>query len=469
VTTTILRPAERLDRRGRSRIDYRAIASLAAPLMANSAIQAILNLTDTWFVSRLSTTATAAMSAVYWVVLCAIILIGGVSMGVQTFAAQAEGAGRHARASQACWAGIYASLLSVPIFVGIGFLGSPLLDALHLDAEVKRLALAFWWPRLVVGGPLGLLVWSLTSFFNGIGKSRLTFAVTVVMGLANIPFNQFFMFGLGLGIAGSAWGTIAAEFAALLLAMPLFLGADMRRRYRSHLTWRRAQVWRQFRLGLPMGFVITADLAGLALFQLMLVSASNAAGAATQIVMMLTSLAYMPGIGIALAGTTLVGQSIGAGDRDWARRVGNAIISLAMGFMGLIGLLLGIGSHWLLPMFVNPADPHGAAVIALGVPILWLAACYQAFDGLNLGASFCLRGAGDVRIPAVMVAVLSWGLLVPVSHMVVFAPGQGWVRALPAFGYGAIGGWFVSVAYVVALGTSLWLRWRSGAWRQARL
>ncbi len=463
------RPAQRIDAAGRAHVDYRAVWALAGPLMANSAVQAVLNLTDTWFVGRLSTTATAAMSAIYWIVLCSIILLGGVGMAVQTFAAQAHGAGRYARASQATWSGVYASLLSVPIFVAIGFLGAPLLRALHLDPEVQRLALAYWWPRLVAGGPLALLVWSLTSFFNGISRSRLTLVVTAVMALANVPLNQFFMFTVGLGIAGSAWGTVAAEAMALVVALALFVGPRLRHRYRPHLTWRRTAILRQFVVGLPMGLGITADLLGLAVFQLMLVSVSNVAGAATQIVMMLTSIAYMPGLGLGMAATTLVGQSIGAGDLDWARRIGNALIRLAMAFMGIIGLVLALASPWLLPLFVNYADPNAPAVVALGAPLIWLAACYQVFDGLNFGANFALRGAGDVRVPALYITVLSWGLWVPLAHSVTFAAGAGWVHFLPQFGYGAIGGWTASVGYVVLLGTGLWLRWRSGAWRRMRL
>ena len=69
-------------------------------------------------------------------------------------------------------------------------------------------------------------------------------------------------------------------------------------------------------LGVPMGLLPAADLIGLALFQLMQAAQGTIAGAATQIAMMMTSLAYMPAVGIAIAGTTLVGQSIGAGDRD---------------------------------------------------------------------------------------------------------------------------------------------------------
>ena len=469
MTATAELPAQRRDAAGVAQVDYRAIWRLAGPLMANSAIQAVLNLTDTWFVSRLSTTATAAMAAIYWVVLCTIVLLGGIGMATQTLAAQAQGARRYARASQAAWSGVYGALLSVPLFVAVGFLGRPLLELLALDPETQRLALEYWWPRLVAGGPLGLVIWSLTGFFNGIGRSRLTLAVTALMALTNVPFNQLFIFDLGLGIAGSAWGTVAAEIAGLGLALALFLAPRARRQHRSHRTWRRPAIWRQVALGLPMGMSITADLLGLALFQLMLVSVGTVAGAATQIVMMLTSLCYLPGIGIAMAGTTLVGQSIGAGELDWARRVGNAIIRLAMAFMGLVGLALGLGHRWLLPLFVNAADPHAAEVVALGAPLLWLAAGYQLFDGLNLGASFCLRGAGDVRVPVLIVSFLSWGLWVPLTHIVTFAPGAGWVHFLPQLGYGAVGGWAVSVGYVVALGTSLWLRWRSGAWRRMRL
>ena len=462
-------PAWRPDAVGGGRVDYAAVWRLAGPLMANSAIQAVLNLTDTWFVSRLSTTATAAMGATYWIVLSAIILLGGVAMATQTFAAQAHGARRLARASQAAWSGMYAAALSLPLFAAIGFLGAPLLAMLDLNDEVRQLALAYWWPRLVVAGPLGLLVWALTGFFNGIGRSRQTLLVTAVMGIANVPFNQFFIFNCRLGIAGAAWGTAAAEVVGLALALALFFAAPLRLAYRSHLSWRRTAIRRQFALGLPMGLSTTADLAGLALFQLMLVRFSTSAGAATQIAMMLTSVAYLPGLGIGLAGMTLVGQSIGAGDRDWAERVGNAIVRLSMLFMGIIGIVLAVVGPWLMPLFVNPADPHATEVATLGVRLLWLAAIYQVFDGLNLGANFCLRGAGDVRVPAVIVAFLSWGLWVPLTHVFVFAPGGGWVHFLPQLGLGAIGGWAVSVAYVVALGTALWLRWRTGAWRRIGL
>jgi MATE family multidrug resistance protein len=226
---------------------------------------------------------------------------------------------------------------------------------------------------------------------------------------------------------------------------------------------------RQYRLGLPMGAMYAADLFGLALFQLMQVRLSPVEGASTQIVMMLTSIAYLPGMGIALAGTTLVGQSIGAGDRDWARKVGNSVIGLTVTFMGTIGVLLALAGPWILPTFVNAADPGAAAVIGTGAVLLWIAAGYQLFDGLNLGAGFALRGAGDVRVPAALFLVLSWGIFVPLAHALSFQPGQGWFDVLPQFGFGAVGGWAALLVYVVLLGSALYLRWHSGLWRRITL
>ena len=183
-------------------------------------------------------------------------------------------------------------------------------------------------------------------------------------------------------------------------------------------------------------------------------------GAATQIVVIFTALAYMPGIGLALAGTTLVGQAIGAGDRDWAATLGNRIILIVACYMGGIGLVIALVGDWLVPLFVNDADPRAAEVIALCSPLLWLAAAYQFFDGVNFASAFCLRGAGDARVPALIVLACGVLLFLPLTHMLTFAPGDGWFDGLPGYGLGAIGGWSAILVYVVAIGTALWLRWR---------
>ena len=137
--------------------------------------------------------------------------------------------------------------------------------------------------------------------------------------------------------------------------------------------------------------------------------------------------------------------------------------------MGCVGLLLGLFSPWLIPAFVSATDPRAAEVISVGVTIMWIAAGYQLFDGLNLGSAFCLRGAGDAVVPAGLVIVLSWFLFVPLAHMLSFERGGGWVDWLPQFGLGAVGGWIAALTYMVALGLTLAARWRSRAWEKIRV
>ncbi|MGC8170091.1 hypothetical protein, partial [Salmonella enterica] len=70
----------------------------------------------------------------------------------------------------------------------------------------------------------------------------------------------------------------------------------------------------------------------------------------------------------------------------------------------------------LLPLFTDAHDADAVAAIALGQKLLWLAAIYQVFDGLNMGSSQCLRGAGDVTVPAALVIPVSWLIFVPLAH-----------------------------------------------------
>jgi multidrug resistance protein, MATE family len=463
-------PAQRIDAAGRAHVDQRAVLALALPLMANSAVQIVLNLTDMWFMGRISTKALAAVGAVQWLILAAVLLLGGAAMAVQTLVAQYYGARRYRRAGQAVWTALWGVLCAAPLFVLVGAARHLVLAPFGFDPQIEELAAAFWFPRMG-GASVGAAVWAMFGFFNGIGRPRVTLIVTLVTTLANALLNQLFIFGLGWGIAGSAWATNAAQLLGLLLGLLVFLSAHYRQHYHSQLTWplRRTRLLEQLRLGVPMGVSPAADLIGFAIFQMMQTRLGTAGGAATQMVVILTSIAYMPGYGIASAGTTLVGQSIGAGAREWAQRVGSRVILLAALYMGGIGLLIALGGRWVLPFFTGAHDAESAAAVSLGIRLLWLAAAYQFFDGLNLGSSMCLRGAGDVRVPAALVLPIALLLLVPLAHMLTFAPGQGWVHFLPQFGFGAVGGWIAVLIYIMVLGSALFLRWRSRAWQRIRL
>ncbi len=463
-------PARRVDGAGVAHVDLRAVLALALPLVANSAVQTLLNLTDLWFIGHISTTALAAVGAVNWLVVAVVLLLAGTSMAVQTCVAQCYGAGRYTRAAQAAWSGLWGILCVAPLFIAVAFSSHYLLAPFGIGHDIEATASRFWLPR-VAGAPLGVAVWAVLGFFNGIGRPRTTVITTVIITCVNVILNRVFIFDLGLGVAGSAWASTCAQAVGLLCTLAVFLSAGYRRDYRTHLMWRprRSVLWAQFRLGFPMGLTGASDLIGISLFQLMQVRLGSVAGAATQLVMVCTAIAYMPGVGVAQAGTTLVGQSIGAGDRAWAMRVGTYVILMAAILMGGIGVLLAMAGPRVLPLLLTAGDPATALVVKEGALLLWFAAAYHFFDGLNIGSSFCLRGAGDTLIPGALVLVLSWFVFVPLAHMLTFAPGGGFLPFLPQLGYGARGGWVAFIVYLLLLGSVLFGRWRSGVWQRIRL
>ena len=373
-----LLPGQALDDKGRRRLDYSAIFRTAVPLMVNSAIQAGLNITDTWFVSRLSPSATAAIGAVYWPVLVFIWLLGGVSLAVQPLAAQAYGGRRYARAAGALWIALWLSIVTVPPSVFLALSGKPIFSVFGLPVETLSLAVEYWTPRML-GAPLAIALIAALGFFNGIGKTVTTLKITVAVGLVNAVLNQLFMFVWGFGIAGSAWATNVAQSVGLMSALLVFLDPAHRRLFRSNRTYRlTASVVRsQCRFGLPMGVQYAADILAFAIFQLMQVRLGTIDGAATQLVMVLTSFCYMPAIGISTAGTTFVGQSIGVGDADWAYHIGNRVIFISVGYMTTIGFLLAAAGPWILPYFTAASDPGSAEVRSCAAGLLWIAAGYQ--------------------------------------------------------------------------------------------
>jgi MATE family multidrug resistance protein len=148
-------------------------------------------------------------------------------------------------------------------------------------------------------------------------------------------------------------------------------------------------------------------------------------------------------------------------------RVGNTIIATTAGFMAVVGFALALSSPQLIPWFTGLTDPYAAAILTRASTLIWIAAGYQLFDALNIASACCLRGAKDVRMPALLLIALSVFGFVPLAHSLSFAPRQGWVDFLPQFGWGAVGGWTAALIYILCLGLTLLYRWRSRVWQAA--
>ena len=452
-----------------SSADYRAIARLAWPLILSGAIQASFNVTDTWFVGRLSTNATAAMASVNWLIYCGVLLFGGLAMAVQTRAAQAYGAGRYAAASRALWSGLCAGVLAIPCFLLMGLLAKPILLYAGIDPVLRRLALQFWWPQFGLAAPMTVLAMSLSAFFNAIGQTLKTFVIAVAMGVSNAIFNELYMFHWRYGIAGSGFATATAAMLGVVFGGALLFAPDMRRAFRTHMTWRRPQVLRQFSMGVPIGLGLAVDMLAFAMMQLMVVRLGAVAGAAIQIVTALIALPYVVGSGIAEAGMTLVAQQHGGRRSAATLAVGGATIRLTVAAMGMLGLCVALSMPWLATLFLTGDGASASAVRSLCVGLVGPAMLFQACDGWKLASNCCLMGVGDVRLPAALATAMAWLLWVPAAYLLIFGLPGGWTHNLAWAGLGATGGWWASVLYSLVMGSLLYGRWRRAAWRRSPL
>ncbi|MCA8911849.1 MAG: MATE family efflux transporter [Planctomycetes bacterium] len=452
---------------GTRRVDYRAVVALAWPLFVQFGVQAFLNVIDTWFVGRLGAGAVAGMNAVNFSSFTLLLLFGGSGIAVQTIVAQRYGEGRKARAAQAAWHGIYSGILVAPLAVWVAVSGGRIFSFFGLPDSVVQSASDYWLPRMA-GGGLVVIYFSLSNFFNGAGHTRISLMGAVVAALVNVCLNWLFILELGWGMYGAGLATTLSVGCGVLFYSVLFFARQFRREFATTRMWRfrPAMLGAVFALGLPIGVHSMFDVGAFAAFQLMVGKLGEVPGAATQIAMILTSLGFLPVAGLNFAAATLVGQSIGAGDKDWASRVGSACVRLALIYQLFWAILFATAGGLLSSVFVAAGDPNAQAVIELSATLLLIAAGYQLFDALNLGSLGCLRGAGDVIVPTGALLVLAWCVFVPLSHMLIFAPGEGWVDFLPQYGLGAKGGWIAALIHITLLGSFLFLRWKSGAWKK---
>ena len=451
------------------RVDYRAVVGMAWPLFVQFGVQAFLNVVDTWFVGRLGSAPIAGMNAVNFSSFTLLLLFGGSGIAVQTIAAQRYGEGRKARAAQASWHGIYSGLIVAPLGVAVALAGPAIFAFFALPPEVVASASDYWLPRMA-GAGLVVVYFSLGNFFNGVGRTRVSLIGAVLTFLCNVVLNWLFILELGWGMYGAGLATSISVGAGVLFYAAIFFSRDIRSEYATTRMWRlRPRILGAvYKLGLPIGIHAMFDVGAFAAFQLMVGKLGAVPGAATQIAMILTSLAFLPVAGLNFAAATLVGQSIGAGDKDWADRVGTACIKLALCYMAVWALLFATAGGALSSIFVTASDPNAQAVVELSATLLLIAAGYQLFDALNLGTLGCLRGSGDVVVPTAALLVLAWCIFVPLSHILIFEPGQGWFDFLPAYGLGAKGGWIAALVHITLLGSFLLYRWKSGAWRKLK-
>jgi MATE family multidrug resistance protein len=251
---------------------------------------------------------------------------------------------------------------------------------------------------------------------------------------------------LAMGAEGAGWASCVSRVYMCLGLLAYILYRE--RRYdvgllRRSLDLDYSRIRRLVQLGFPAALQRALEIGVFAVATALAGRLDPVSLAAHQIAITIASVTFMVPLGISSAGAVRVGQALGRRDPPGARRSGWTALFLAAAFMSLAGVVLFLFPHVILEAFTT--DP---AVAATGVTLLFIAAFFQLFDGVQVAATGVLRGAGDTRTPVVTNLVGHWLLGLPIGYVLCFE-----------LGWGAPGLWVGLSVGLVAVGVLLLYVW----------
>jgi putative MATE family efflux protein len=245
------------------------------------------------------------------------------------------------------------------------------------------------------------------------GNMKIPSALNIMMCVLDVVFNYFFIYVLNMGVMGAALGTGVAELITALLMLYFLLW----RSKMLHLLNRDEEddandrsfrptadiVQTAFKIGAPMGFQHMLMGGAQVVSTIIVAPLGTIAIAANSLAITVESLCYMPGYGIAEAATTLVGQSIGAGQRLLTKSFAYMSVALGIGVMTLMGILMWVFA----PEMMTLMSPVGE-IIAQGTDILRIEAWAEPMFAAAIVCNGVFIGAADTLKPAIMSLTSMW-------------------------------------------------------------
>ena len=432
----------------------RTLLWLAAPNVLVMVLQAAVSTLDAVFVGWLGSAALAGVSLVFpLVMLMQTMSAGGMGGGVASAVARALGAGRRADADALVIHAIVIALVMGGAFtLTLELAGPALYRTMGGTDEVLSAAVAY--SRVLFGGAVAYWLFNtLGSAIRGTGNMAVPASVMVASGLLYLALSPALILGWGplprLGIAGAAVASVLSfGLGSLALLGFLVAGRSLVRPVLHGRGLRRALFWEILRVGAPgalntvftnLTIVILTALVGP-------FGATALAGYGMGARLEYLQIPIVFGLGSGLV--TMVGTSIGAGDRARAVRVAWVGAGMAAGITGAIGILAALFPHAWLGLFT--ADP---AVLAAGTRYLTIVGPFYGFFGAGLALYFASQGAGR----------LLWPLCAGFTRLVVAGAG-GWL-AVRGLGGGLPDLYMTMAAALVVLGVMNIAAIHLGAWR----
>lgn len=295
-----------------------------------------------------------------------------------------------------------------------------------------------------LGIPAMLIVLAATGVLRGLQDTRTPLYVAVGGFAANAALNAGLVYGAGLGIAGSAWGTVIAQVC--MAAAYLVVVVRGARRHGASLRPDAAGIRASAQAGVPL-LVRTLSLRAVLLIATAVAARlGDTEIAAHQIVLSLWSLMAFALDAIAIAGQAIIGRYLGADDAEGARQACRRMVRWGIATGVVLGILVVVCRPLFIPLFTSDSAVHDTLL-----PALLVVAVSQPIAGVVFVLDGVLMGAGDGRYLA-MAMLVTLAVFAPVALLV------------PMIGGGLTALWWAMTLMMTVRMLTLWLRMRSGRW-----
>ncbi len=445
------------------RSHYREVLRVCLPLVISLSATTLMEFTDRIFLANYSLDAISAALPAGITSYLPIAFFGGVGGYAGVFIAQYTGRGDEEKIGCVLWQSIHFTLVSGLLLWLVGiFAAGPFFAMVGHPPGVQKLE-EMYFSILCRGAVLHVAMVTLATFFTGRGITRPVMLITFLGVFINIPLDYALIFGHWglpeLGIEGAAIATVAAwGVNVVCLAGLIFTKANNRRfGIYKNFSFNREIFTRLMRFGVPGSLQFTMDILAFTLFILLVGRIGLTELAATNIVLSINALAFMPSMGVSQGMSVLVGQALGRGKPRLASEYVTDGCRLLMLYILAVDLVFIFAPDFVLSPFL--AAGQGAAthqaVLHQSRPLLQIVAAYLFFDALYMVFSGALRGAGDTRFMMLAIAVASpLCLILPVYIGVEYLQ------------IGVHTAWLWVLCFVTVLFALSALRFRRGSWKK---
>ncbi|MFC9947604.1 MATE family efflux transporter [Streptomyces pratensis] len=422
----------------------REIFALAVPAFGALVAEPLFVMVDSAVVGHLGTPQLAGLAVAAALLTTAVSIFVFLAYATTAAVARQVGAGDLASAIRQGMDGIWLALLIGAAVVAVTLPLAPWLVDVFGTSDTASPYATTYLRISSLGIPAMLVVLAATGVLRGLQDTRTPLYVAIGGFTANGALNVGLVYGAGLGIAGSAWGTVIAQAGmALAYLIVVVRGA---RRHGASLRPDAAGIRASAQAGIPL-LVRTLSLrAVLMIATAVAARLGDTDIAAHQIILSIWSLTAFALDAIAIAGQAIIGRYLGANDTKGAREACRRMVQWGVASGVALGVVIVLARPLFVPLFTGDTSVQDTLLPALLVVALSQPVCGVVFvlDGV-------LMGAGDGRY-------LAWAMVLTLA---VFAP----VAVLvPSFGGGLTALWAAMTLMMTVRLVTLWIRMRSGRW-----